>query len=81
MRHCVSVKILPKGLFKQWDVSLLLLILCIYIYIHICIYYFPFCIRGTDKQTAVYSFSERMDQDHVRPLLHFENYASCNENG
>ena len=81
MRHCVSVKILPKGLFKQWDVSLLLLILCMYIYIHICIYYFPFCIRGTDKQTAVYSFSERMDQDHVRPLLHFENYASCNENG
>ena len=56
-------------------------IMYIYIYIHICIYYFPFCIRGTDKQTAVYSFSERMDQDHVRPLLHFENYASCNENG
>jgi hypothetical protein len=30
---------------------------------------------------ALYSFSRRMDQEHVRPVLHFENYASFNENG
>ena len=45
------------------------------------IYYFSFCIRDTGNQTALYSFSRRMDQQQVRPLLHFENYASCNENG
>ena len=52
-----------------------------HIMIYIYIYYFSFYIRGTGNQTALYSFSQRMDQDQVRPLLHFENYASCNENG
>lgn len=47
----------------------------------IYIYYVSFYIRGTDNQTALYSFLQRMYQDQVRPLLHFENYASCNENG
>jgi hypothetical protein len=42
---------------------------------------FMFCIGSTRNQTALYSFSQRVDQDQVRPLLHFENYASCNENG
>ena len=50
----------------------------IYIYIQ---YYFSFYIRVTGNHTALYSFSRRIDQDQVRPFLHFENYASFNENG
>ena len=81
MKHCFRQNF-PQGTVQTlgcFSATTHIIIIYIYIYIYIC--YFSFCVTVTGNHMAMYSFSRRTDQDQVRPLLHFENYASFDENG